>query len=137
MALLLCEQRAYGRITFHALCLFLKWIKLFFFLSSEDANILNVVQNIKTFAPLCGSEQMWALKKFGQFGPPLLQSLFKCILTSNAYQQICVQARLHLLIYCTGKIQNISFLGQNLMWQLELLSLEAVHFLLYSKKSKK
>lgn len=94
MALLLCEQRAYGRITFHALCLFLKWIKLFFFLSSEDANILNVVQNIKTFAPLCGSEQMWALKKFGQFGPPPLRSSFKCISTNNAYQQIYDRARL-------------------------------------------
>lgn len=63
------------------------------------ANILNVARNIKTeelFAPLCGSEQMWALKKFGQFGPSPLRSSFTCILTSNATN------------LSNKKIQNIS-----------------------------
>lgn len=49
------------------------------------AKSLNVVQNIKTkepFAPLCGSEQLWALKKL-QIGPPLLQSSFKCTLNKQ------------------------------------------------------
>ncbi len=63
MELLLCEQIAYGRITFHSFCFFLKWMMLVFFLSAVDVvvQIFLMARNIKSeepFAPLCGSEQM-------------------------------------------------------------------------------